>query len=69
MNIQFVGIDPETDEDGCPTVWVDTGTDDLLIQSYQADDETTAAAHLGALRGEVSALADRLASAGGESTT
>ncbi|MFJ8140815.1 hypothetical protein [Streptomyces sp. NPDC096013] len=42
MNIQFVGIDPETDEDGCPTVWVDTSTDDLLIQSYQADDETTA---------------------------
>ncbi|CBG68762.1 MULTISPECIES: hypothetical protein [Streptomyces] len=42
MNIEFVGIDPETDEDGCPTVWVDTSTDDLLIQSYQADDETTA---------------------------
>jgi hypothetical protein len=42
MNIQFVGIDPETDEDGCPTVWVDTSTDDLLIQSYQADAETTA---------------------------
>jgi hypothetical protein len=34
-----------------------------------ADDETTAAAHLGALRGEVDALADRLAAAGGESTT
>jgi hypothetical protein len=42
MSIRFVGIDPETDEDGCPTVWVDTSTDDLLIQSYQADDETTA---------------------------
>jgi hypothetical protein len=24
MNIRFVGIDPDTDEDGCPTVWVDT---------------------------------------------
>ncbi|MDV9175963.1 hypothetical protein R6V09_38320 [Streptomyces sp. W16] len=41
MNIHFVGIDPETDEDGCPTVWVDTDTSDLLIQSYQADDETS----------------------------
>lgn len=41
MNIHFVGIDPETDEDGCPTVWVDTSTSDLLIQSYQADDATT----------------------------
>ena len=40
-NIRFVGIDPETDEDGCPTVWVDTDAEDLLIQSYRADDETT----------------------------
>ncbi|MFI6494794.1 hypothetical protein [Streptomyces sp. NPDC050564] len=42
MNIQFVGIDPDTDDDGCPTVWVDTDTSDLLIQSYKADDESTA---------------------------
>ncbi|MET8012333.1 hypothetical protein ABZU86_26495 [Streptomyces sp. NPDC005271] len=41
MNIHFVGIDPETDEDGCPTVWVDADTEDLLIQGYQADEETT----------------------------
>ncbi|MGW2550075.1 hypothetical protein [Streptomyces sp. NPDC001635] len=44
MDIQFVGIDPETDEDGCPTVWVDRSTKDLLIQGYQADEETTATA-------------------------
>ncbi|MFJ2631044.1 hypothetical protein ACIO6U_03645 [Streptomyces sp. NPDC087422] len=44
MNIQFVGIDPETDQDGCPTVWVDTDASDLLIQSYLADDATTATA-------------------------
>ncbi|MFK0151216.1 hypothetical protein ACIQVK_03925 [Streptomyces sp. NPDC090493] len=42
MEIHFVGIDPETDEDGCPTVWVDTQAEDLLIQSYQADAQTTA---------------------------
>ncbi|MGW7303892.1 hypothetical protein [Streptomyces sp. NPDC054829] len=42
MTIHFVGIDPETDEDGCPTVWVGTQTDDLLIQRYKADAETTA---------------------------
>ncbi|MFJ6656025.1 hypothetical protein ACIQNG_06615 [Streptomyces sp. NPDC091377] len=42
MTIHFIGIDPETDEDGCPTVWVDTKSKDLLIQSYEADDETTA---------------------------
>ncbi|MGW0711855.1 hypothetical protein ACWD4G_38875 [Streptomyces sp. NPDC002643] len=41
MNIRFVGIDPDTDDDGCPTVWVDTDTADLLIQSYKADEEST----------------------------
>ncbi|MCH0542895.1 hypothetical protein I3F58_25720 [Streptomyces sp. MUM 203J] len=41
MNIRFIGIDPETDEDGCPAVWVDTETKDLLIQSYEADQETS----------------------------
>lgn len=42
MNLRFVGIDPDTDDDGCPTVWVDTDTSDLLIQSYTADAESTA---------------------------
>jgi hypothetical protein len=41
VNIRFVGIDPDTDEDGCPTVWVDTEAADLLIQGYQADEATT----------------------------
>jgi hypothetical protein len=41
MNIRFVGIDPDTDDDGCPTVWVDTDTSDLLIQSYKANGEST----------------------------
>ncbi|GHE00240.1 hypothetical protein GCM10010339_14620 [Streptomyces alanosinicus] len=41
MDIRFVGIDPDTDEDGCPTVWVDAETADLLIQSYEADAETS----------------------------
>ncbi|MEV7087729.1 hypothetical protein AB0O07_17805 [Streptomyces sp. NPDC093085] len=43
MTIHFVGIDPETDEDGCPTAWVDKQAEDLLLQSFQADDETTEA--------------------------
>jgi len=42
MNIRFVGIDPDTDEDGCPTVWIDAEAEDLLIQSYKADAESTA---------------------------
>lgn len=42
MTTYFVGIDPETDEDGCPTVWVDPDGRELLVQSYRADEETTA---------------------------
>lgn len=42
MTIHFVGIDPETDEDGCPTVWVDKRAADLLIQGYEADETTSA---------------------------
>ncbi|NGO70995.1 hypothetical protein [Streptomyces boncukensis] len=43
MTIRFVGIDPDTDEDGCPTVWVDTDAGELLIQGYEADEETNSA--------------------------
>ncbi|WNI19570.1 hypothetical protein RLT57_06070 [Streptomyces sp. ITFR-21] len=43
--IRFAGIDPDTDEDGCPTVWVDTDTSELLVQGYTADAETAVASH------------------------
>lgn len=42
MAIHFVGIDPDTDDDGCPTVFKDDEALDLLVQSYTADDATTA---------------------------
>ncbi|MFF3556934.1 hypothetical protein ACFYXL_26400 [Streptomyces tsukubensis] len=45
MDLRFVGIDPETDDDGCPTVWVDREAQDLLIQSYTADAETAEKCH------------------------
>ncbi|MEU5973790.1 hypothetical protein [Streptomyces sp. NPDC047315] len=45
MDLRFIGIDPETDEDGCPTVWVDHAAEDLLIQSYTADSETAEKCH------------------------
>lgn len=40
MPLQFVGIDPETGQNGSPTAWVDTETADIVIQGYTADDAT-----------------------------
>ncbi|MFE3828373.1 hypothetical protein [Streptomyces sp. NPDC059092] len=40
MDLQFIGIDPETELEGSPTAWVDTDTADIVIQSYTADDAT-----------------------------
>ncbi|MEN8649230.1 hypothetical protein ABCR94_00910 [Streptomyces sp. 21So2-11] len=40
MTVRFVGIDPDTDEDHCPTVWVDTQTQELLFQGWKPDTAT-----------------------------
>ncbi|WP_406088802.1 hypothetical protein [Kitasatospora purpeofusca] len=42
MKLTFIGIDPATDTDESPTVWVDEEAEDLVFQSYTADDETVA---------------------------
>ncbi|MEW2518113.1 hypothetical protein [Actinacidiphila alni] len=40
MALRFIGIDPNTGHNGSPTVWVDTDTNDLVVQSYTADEPT-----------------------------
>lgn len=40
MTLQFLGIWPNTPDDGSPTIWLDDTTDDLIIQSWKADDAT-----------------------------
>ena len=42
--LRFVGIDPETGQGQCPTVWVDEETSDLVFQGWKADAETEAQA-------------------------
>ncbi|MCZ4099514.1 hypothetical protein C8250_020745 [Streptomyces sp. So13.3] len=42
MDLQFIGMDPETDTDHCPTVWVDAEGGDLVLQGWKADDATEA---------------------------
>ncbi|MFI6350485.1 hypothetical protein [Streptomyces sp. NPDC050560] len=42
MDLQFIGIDPDTGKNGSPTAWVDQETADIVIQSYTADEGTRA---------------------------
>ncbi|ASU86016.1 hypothetical protein CDO52_03940 [Nocardiopsis gilva YIM 90087] len=40
MELKFLGIYPDTPDDGSPTIWLDKDTGDLVIQSYKADEAT-----------------------------
>lgn len=40
MALRFIGIDPDTGQNGSPTVWIDPDTRDIVLQSYIADDAT-----------------------------
>ncbi|RIQ11880.1 hypothetical protein [Jiangella rhizosphaerae] len=40
MALRFIAIDPGTDEDHSPTIWLEEETGDLIIQSYKADAAT-----------------------------
>lgn len=42
MALRFVGKDPESGDHGCPAVWVDDETHDIVIQGASADPTTLA---------------------------
>lgn len=42
MALRFLGIYPNTPNNGSPTIWLDEDTGDLVIQSYRADAATLA---------------------------
>ncbi|MET8540852.1 hypothetical protein ABZW03_09375 [Kitasatospora sp. NPDC004799] len=42
MAVEFVGIDPNTDRDHCPTVWVDPKAQEILFQGWNPRPETRA---------------------------
>lgn len=42
MSLRFVGKDPESGDHGCPAVWVDEETKEIVIQGVTADADTTA---------------------------
>ncbi|UGQ14448.1 hypothetical protein LO772_13165 [Yinghuangia sp. ASG 101] len=42
MAVEFVGIDPDTDRDHCPTVWADTEAQEILLQGWKPSPESQA---------------------------
>ncbi len=38
MDLQFIGIDPNTGGEGSPTVWVEEGSADLVLQGIKAEE-------------------------------
>ncbi|MEV7285245.1 hypothetical protein AB0O01_11890 [Streptomyces sp. NPDC093252] len=40
MDLEFIGIDPETGSGNCPAVWVDRDRAEFVLQGWKADDET-----------------------------
>ncbi|MDQ0943174.1 hypothetical protein QFZ67_004879 [Streptomyces sp. V1I1] len=42
MALRFIGIDPDTDRDHCPTVWTDKEKQELLFQGWKPDAGTVA---------------------------
>lgn len=42
MALQYIGIDPDTGQGNCPTVWVDDKNDDLVLQGWLVDETTLA---------------------------
>lgn len=42
MSLLFFGKDPDSDEDNCPSVWVDEENADLVLQGTKGNDTTQA---------------------------
>ena len=40
MALRFVGIDPGTDGNNCPSVWVDETDDSIVIQGWEVTAES-----------------------------
>ncbi|MEU1626608.1 hypothetical protein ABZ746_15020 [Streptomyces sp. NPDC020096] len=38
MALRFIGIDPDTEYDHCPTVWFDEDKQEFVFQGWKADE-------------------------------
>ncbi|MFF7216577.1 hypothetical protein ACFZAU_39615 [Streptomyces sp. NPDC008238] len=41
MALRFIGIDPDTGQGNCPTVWVDEERGEVVIRGWKVVDEAT----------------------------
>lgn len=42
MALRFIGIDPNTGQGNCPTVWLDEDKAELVLQGWKPDEATEA---------------------------
>ncbi|MFC7920825.1 hypothetical protein [Streptomyces cinereoruber] len=42
MDLQFVGIDPNTQGNRSPTVWVDADMQEIVVQGWKVDEDLSA---------------------------
>jgi hypothetical protein len=40
MALRFIGVDPDSPNNGSPTVWVDEDDGSIVIQGWKADEST-----------------------------
>ncbi|MGW7007402.1 hypothetical protein ACWGCW_32520 [Streptomyces sp. NPDC054933] len=61
MTLKFLGIYPNTPDDGSPTIWLDEENGDLVIQSYIADEATIRACQdVGSIPGHSTDVPDQV---------
>ncbi|MFI9721061.1 hypothetical protein ACIHFE_15635 [Streptomyces sp. NPDC052396] len=59
MKLRFLGIIPNTPGNESPTIWLDEGSGDLLIQSYLAtEEEVKACQEVGSIPGHGTEVPD-----------
>ena len=42
MSLRFLGKDPNSDDDNCPSVWVDEDTNEIVVQGWKPGPAVTA---------------------------
>ncbi|WP_049580120.1 hypothetical protein [Streptomyces sp. SBT349] len=42
MGLRFIGVDPDTGQQGSPTLWVDDTTGEIVVQGWKASEELAA---------------------------
>lgn len=55
MSLRFIGKDPDSPNNGSPTVWLDEGDGSIVLQGWKITDEATLAA-IGSVPGHETVL-------------